>query len=429
MPDIAEMSAEELAGFRQRVQAEYAAFRAQGLRLDMTRGKPAPEQLDLANALLGAPGNDWRSADGADVRNYFGDLRGLPEARAIFTDMLGVPVDRILIGGNSSLALMHDCIVYALLHGLPGGRAPWSKQSEIAFVCPVPGYDRHFALCEGYGIRMIPVPLTGRGPDMSVVERLVANDASIKGIWCVPKYSNPTAEIYAPEVVERLAAMRTAASDFRIFWDNAYAAHHLTATRHELANIAQACARAGNPDRVFIFASTSKVTFAGAGLALFAASRNNLEWFMTQMGRRTIGEDKVNQLRHVRLLRDGAGLIAHMDQHRALLAPKFETVQEVLQARLGGTGLAQWSKPEGGYFVSLDVQDGLAKRVVQLATQAGIAMVSAGRTFPYGQDPRDRNIRLAPSFPSVEEVRQAIEGIALSVLLAGTEAVAAQRAA
>lgn len=429
MPDIAEMSAEELAGFRQRVQAEYAAFRAQGLRLDMTRGKPAPEQLDLANALLGAPGNDWRSADGADVRNYFGDLRGLPEARAIFTDMLGVPVDRILIGGNSSLALMHDCIVYALLHGLPGGRAPWSKQSEIAFVCPVPGYDRHFALCEGYGIRMIPVPLTGRGPDMSVVERLVANDASIKGIWCVPKYSNPTAEIYAPEVVERLAAMRTAASDFRIFWDNAYAAHHLTATRHELANIAQACARAGNPDRVFIFASTSKVTFAGSGLALFAASRNNLEWFMTQMGRRTIGEDKVNQLRHVRLLRDGAGLIAHMDQHRALLAPKFETVQEVLQARLGGTGLAQWSKPEGGYFVSLDVQDGLAKRVVQLATQAGIAMVPAGRTFPYGQDPRDRNIRLAPSFPSVEEVRQSIDGIALSVLLAGTEAAAAQRAA
>ncbi|WP_119422309.1 aminotransferase class I/II-fold pyridoxal phosphate-dependent enzyme [Desertibaculum subflavum] len=429
MPEIVRMSTEELAGFRQRLQTEYDAFRAQGLRLDMTRGKPAPEQLDLATALLGSPGNDWRAADGSDVRNYFGDLRGLPETRAIFADMLGVPVERILIGGNSSLALMHDSIVYALLHGVPGGRGPWSQQGEIAFLCPVPGYDRHFGLCEGYGIRMIPVPLTGRGPDMAVVERLVAQDASIKGIWCVPKYSNPTGEIYAPEVVERLAAMRAAAPDFRIFWDNAYAAHHLTATRHEVANIAQACARAGHPDRVFIFASTSKVTFAGSGLALFAASRNNLDWFMTHMGRRTIGADKVNQLRHARLLRDGAGLLAHMEQHRALLAPKFAAVQQVLQARLGGTGLATWTKPEGGYFVSLDVQDGLAKRVVQLATQAGIAMVPAGRTFPYGQDPRDRNIRLAPSFPSVEEVRQAVEGIALSVLLAGTEAAEQQRAA
>jgi DNA-binding transcriptional MocR family regulator len=428
-PGIAEMPAEALAGYRQRLQAEYDAFRARGLKLDMTRGKPCAEQLDLANALLGQPGNDWRSAEGVDVRNYFGDLRGLPEARAIFADLLGVPAERILIGGNSSLALMHDSIVYALLHGVPGGRGPWSKQGEIAFLCPVPGYDRHFALCEGYGIRMIPVPLTGRGPDMGVVERLVASDPSIKGIWCVPKYSNPTGEIYAPEVVERLAVMHTAAPDFRIFWDNAYAAHHLTETRHEVANIARACAHAGNPDRVFIFASTSKITFAGAGLALFASSRNNLEWFMTHMGRRTIGEDKVNQLRHARLLRDGAGLLAHMDRHRAILAPKFQVVQEVLEARLGGTRLATWSKPEGGYFVSLDVKDGLAKRVVQLATQGGIAMVPAGRTFPYGHDPRDRNIRLAPSFPSVDELRQAVEGIALAVLLAGADAAEQQTAA
>jgi aspartate/methionine/tyrosine aminotransferase len=430
MVDIASLRLDDLDALRRRLAEQHGAFVAQRLSLDMTRGKPAPEQLDLSNALLGILGNGAAiAADGSDCRNYYGDLRGLPEVRALFTNILGAPVGQILVGGNSSLALMHDAIVYALLDGVPGGAAAWSRDGGTAFLCPSPGYDRHFAICEAYGIRMLPVPLTGSGPDMEAVAPLVARDPSIKGMWCVPKYSNPTAEIYAPETVERLAAMPAAAPDFRLFWDNAYAVHHLTPTRHGLANILEACARHGHPNRAFIFASTSKMTFAGAGLALFASSPENMAWLMTHMSRQTIGPDKLNQLRHARFLRDEAGIHALMDAHRALLAPKFARVLAVFEELLGGSGVARWTRPQGGYFVSLDVRPGCARRVVELAKEAGIALVPAGRTFPYGRDPDDSNIRIAPSYPTVAEVGKACEGIALSALLAATEAIAAERAA
>ncbi len=315
---------------------------------------------------------------------------------------------------------MHDTIVTALLHGVPGGARAWSAE-PIAFLCPSPGYDRHFAICEGFGIRMIPVALTGSGPDMDTVERLVAADPSIKGMWCVPKYSNPTGETYSPATVARLAKMPVAAPDFRLFWDNAYAVHHLTETRHELANLLEACARHGHADRAFVYASTSKITFAGAGLAVMATSRANLAWFTKHQARRTIGPDKLNQLRHVKLLQDANGIAALMDRHRRLLAPKFRAVDETLTRLLDGADVATWTKPAGGYFVSFDVTTGSAKRVVQLAADAGIAVVPAGRTFPYGDDPRDANIRLAPSFPSAGEVALAAEGVALATLVAASE--------
>ncbi len=341
---IANLSGYELETSRRRIRAEYDVLRARGLKLDMTRGKPAPEQLDLAEAMLALPGNrDHLTELGEDARNY-GVLQGLPEARALFASLLGVPPSQIVIADNSSLAVMHDCIVWALLKGVPGSAEPWSNP---AFICPVPGYDRHFALCEEYGIRMLPVPMTGHGPDMDAVEAL-ASDPSVKGIWCVPKYSNPSGEVYSPETVRRLAAMRTGAADFRLFWDNAYAVHHLTERRHEIADVLDACAKAGNPDRAFIFASTSKITLAGAGLAFFGSSPANVAWYLARLFKRTIGSDKLNQLRHVRFLRDEAGLARHMDAHRALLAPKFAAVQTALVARLAGTGAATWARPEGG---------------------------------------------------------------------------------
>ena len=428
MSELCRLHTEDLVAFHQRAIERYTAYAKLGLRLDLTRGKPSPEQLDLSNALLELPGRtDHISAEGGDCRNYYGDLRGLPEARALFSGMLGAPVEQCLVGGNSSLALMHDAIVYALLHGVPESRAAWSAEGPIAFLCPSPGYDRHFAICEAYGIRMIPVALTGHGPDMAMVERLVGDDPSIKGMWCVPKYSNPTGEIYSDETVERLASMRTAAPDFRLFWDNAYAVHHLTEKRHDIANIIDACARHGHADRALVFASTSKITFAGAGLALFASSKENLSWFTRHMGRRTIGADKLNQLRHVRMLRDAQGLAALMERHRQLLVPKFRAVDEIFAELLGGTGAASWTKPEGGYFVSLNVAQGCAKRVVDLGRAAGIAMVSAGQTFPYGRDPQDSNIRIAPSFAPVAEVKEAARGVALSVLRAAAEKLLRER--
>jgi len=308
-----------------------------------------------------------------------------------------------------------------VLHGLPGGEA-WGKGTP-AFLCPVPGYDRHFTICDGFGIRMIPVPLTGSGPDMDVVERLVAGDPGIKGIWCIPKYSNPTGEIYSPEVSERLARMKTAAGDFRIFWDNAYAVHHLTATRYEIPNILDLCAAAGHADRAFVFASTSKITFAGGGVAFFAASADNVKWLLSHMERRSIGPDKMNHLRHVRLLKDPAGLMALMDRHAAILKPKFEAVDRIFTELLGGTGVATWTKPAGGYFVSLDVMDGCARRVIELGKNAGITVVPPGATFPQGQDPNDRNIRVAPSFPGLDEVKQAATGLALAARLAAAEKI------
>jgi DNA-binding transcriptional MocR family regulator len=422
MTRLADMKAAELQQFHARVRADYEAFRAKGFKLDMTRGKPSAEQLDLSNALLQLPGNgDWHQADGGDTRNYFGSIQGLPEARALFAGILGAPPEQILIANNSSLALMHDIIVFALLKGMPGGAGPWSKAGP-AFLCPVPGYDRHFAICEAYGIEMIPVPLTGHGPDMDAVERLAA-DPAVKGMWCVPKYSNPTAETYAPEVVERLAAMKTGAPDFRLFWDNAYASHHLTDARPALVNILEACAAAGHPDRAFVFASTSKMTFAGGGLAMCASSPDNIRWLCDRLSKRTIGPDKLNQLRHVRFLEDQAGIDRLMAAHRRLLVPKFAAVEAALTRRLDGTGVAGWTRPQGGYFISVDVMDGCARRVVALAAEAGLALVPAGATFPYGRDPDDRNLRIAPSFPSLKEVETAAEGVAICILLAAAEAL------
>jgi DNA-binding transcriptional MocR family regulator len=425
---VAHLHSQELQSLLTRLRAEYELARAKKLSLDMTRGKPAPEQLDIANELLTLPNGHHVSAAKEDARNY-GNLQGLAEVRALFTNMLGAPAEQIVIANNSSLALMHDTLLWALLKGVAGSTTPWSQTPGTpAFLTPVPGYDRHFAICEDFGIRMIPVPLTGRGPDMDKLEALVA-DPSIKGIWCVPKYSNPTGEVYSDETVRRLASMKTGAADFRIFWDNAYALHHLSANPPQLANILEACAAAGNPDRAFVFASTSKITFAGSGLAFFASSPANVKWFLARAGKQTIGPDKLNQLRHLHFLKNDENLRAHMEGHRALLAPKFEAVIAALEARLGGCGVANWTRPQGGYFISVDVMDGTARRVVDLAREAGVALTPAGATWPHGRDPYDRTLRLAPSYPSLNDVKSASEVIALCILLAATEKHASTPAA
>jgi DNA-binding transcriptional MocR family regulator len=417
---VADLNEQGLRALLAQVRDDYEDFRARGLKLDMTRGKPSPAQLDLANDLLALPGNrDHFTEADEDARNY-GGVQGLAEARALFSSMIGAPADRIVVGDNSSLAMMHNCIVWALLKGVPGSPAPWSQVSSPAFICPVPGYDRHFAICEEYGIAMLPVAMTGQGPDMDAVEALAA-DPAVKGMWCVPKYSNPSGEVYSDETVRRLATMKTGAPDFRLFWDNAYAVHHLTERRHEIADVLALCEKAGNPDRAFAFASTSKVTIAGGGLAFFASSPANVRWYLARAGRRTIGPDKLNQLRHVRFLKDEAGLARHMDAHRALLAPKFDAVIDALEARLGGAGIARWKRPDGGYFISVDVADGTARQVVALARDVGLALTPAGATWPHGRDPDDRNLRLAPSFPPLADVRAASEGIAICILLAAVE--------
>jgi DNA-binding transcriptional MocR family regulator len=423
MTTLAQLNTEDLTAFHSEVRTRYDAFKARGMKLDLTRGKPSAEQLDLSTPLLALPGAEgYRAADGTDARNY-GVLQGLPELRALLAPVFGATKDTVILGDNSSLGLMHDAIVYALLTGTGDGRQPWSRERRVAFLCPVPGYDRHFGICEDFDIEMIPVPLNDDGPEMDVVEKLAGEDVGIKGMWCIPKYSNPTGAVFSAEAIERLAAMPTAAPDFRLFWDNAYAVHHLTVERIEIANIIEACARHGHSNRPFVFGSTSKVTFAGAGVALFASSKENVAWYLKRMGKRTIGPDKVNQLRHVRLLRDQDGLMAQMDRHRAIVAPKFAKVIEVFRRHLESTGVASWTEPTGGFFISLDVLDGCAKEVVRLAKEAGVELTPAGATFPYGKDPRDRNIRIAPTFPDLATIEPAAEGVALSVLLATTSAL------
>ena len=398
----------------------YESFKARGLSLDLTRGKPASAQLALSAGLVTSVGAADTTAEGkVDIRNY-GGLQGLVEARRLFEGLMGAPADQIVIGNNSSLALMHDTVVYALLKGTTAG-GPWAAQDGVTFLCPVPGYDRHFTICETYGIRMVPVPLHDDGPDMDEVERLVAGDASIKGIWTVPKYSNPTGAVYSDAVVERLASMQTAAPDFRIFWDNAYSVHHLTETPVEIADILAACARHGHPDRAFVFASTSKITLAGAGLALFASSPANVKWLLARMTARTIGPDKINQLRHVRFLRNAAGIGDLMARHRTIIAPKFQAVLDTFAAELDGVAGVRWTRPKGGYFIALDVPEGTARQVVALAKAAGIALTPAGSTHPYGKDPDDRVIRIAPTFPELAEVVTAAEGVAVCVRLASAE--------
>ena len=428
MSTLETLSLNDLAAFRDQVQSRYDAFKQRHLKLDLTRGKPSSEQLDLSNGLLALPGEaDYRAADATDTRNY-GVPQGLPELRALLAPLFGVSADQVVLGNNSSLALMHDAIVYSLLKGTVGSARPWSKEARVAFLCPVPGYDRHFAICQEFGIEMIPVDLGPGGPDMDAVERLVREDAGIKGMWCMPKYSNPTGAVYSAATIERLAAMPTAAPDFRIFWDNAYAVHHLTPERIEIPSLVEACTRHGHPNRTFVFGSTSKITFAGAGVGLFASSAENVGWYLGRIGKRTIGSDKINQLRHLRFFRDTEGLLALMDRHRAIVAPKFASVIETLERHLAGTGVASWAAPKGGYFISLDVLDGCAKDVVRLSTEAGVALTPAGATYPFGRDPRDRNIRIAPTFPDLATVATAAEGVALSVLLSTSTALLRQPA-
>jgi len=395
---------------REQLDKRYNEIKARGLSLDMTRGKPCGPQLDLSSGLLDCLGRDFKAADGTDCRNY-GVLDGLPEAKKLFAEFLEVTPAEIIVAGNSSLALMHDSVAQAVLRGVPGGSQPWHGAK---FLCPSPGYDRHFAVCEHLGIEMINVRMTEEGPDMDEVERLTSGDESIKGIWCVPKYSNPTGVVFSDAVVDRLARMK-AAPDFRVFWDNAYTVHHLTDRPRPLKNLLSACKEAGNADRVLIFGSTSKVSFAGAGVAMMAGSEANVAYTKQNMSLQTIGPDKVNQLRHVRFFRDMAGIEAHMKKHAAILKPKFDAVTAILDREIGDSGAATWTRPAGGYFISVDTKDGCAKAVVKMAAEAGAKLTSAGATFPHGKDPRDRNIRIAPSMPSQAEIEQAMELVAICI--------------
>ncbi|MFP3465655.1 aminotransferase class I/II-fold pyridoxal phosphate-dependent enzyme [Leifsonia sp. SIMBA_070] len=415
---LADLDAASLREAHASFARAYDELKAAGLSLDITRGKPSAEQLDLSNDLLHLPDGAFRDAAGTDLRNY-GGPNGLPGLRAIFSDALRVPVAQLLALGNSSLTVMHDTIAQALLHGVPGGELPWANQS-ISFLAPVPGYDRHFTILERFGIRMIPVPMNENGPDIEAVASLLAADDSIKGMWCVPVYSNPTGAVYSEEVVRALVSL-PAAPDFRLFWDNAYVVHHLSDDRPEPIDVLALAAEAGNPDRPLIFASTSKVTYPGAGVAFFGASEANVAWFQHNSAAQSIGPDKINQLRHVQLLKDADGLVAHMEKHRAILEPKFAAVDAVFGERLLPWAAGAWNAPKGGYFVSLDVVDGSARRAIQLAKEAGIAVTPAGSTFPYGDDPRDANIRIAPTFPPLGELTTALDGLCTAILLAAAE--------
>lgn len=412
-----------LAAQHQDYQRDYAALQAKGLVLDLTRGKPAPEQLDLSNALLGLPGaDDFRDGDGTDTRNY-GGQHGLPELRAVFGELLGIAVPNLIAGNNASLEMMHDAVVFSLLHGGADSARPWGQEPVVKFLCPVPGYDRHFAITETLGIEMIPIPMNEDGPDVDLIEELVAVDPAIKGMWCVPVFANPTGVTYSWETVRRLVQMRTAASDFRLFWDNAYAVHTLTTDFPYQIDVLGLAAAAGNPNRPYVFASTSKITFAGAGVSFFGGSLGNIAWYLQYAGKKSIGPDKVNQLRHLRFFGDADGVRLQMRRHQQLLAPKFALTLEILNERLGDAKIASWTDPAGGYFVSLDVLPGTARRTVALARDAGIAVTEAGASFPYRKDPDDTNIRIAPTFPSLPDLRDAVDGLATCALLAATESL------
>lgn len=418
---LSDLSADELGRLESELASEYESLAGRGLSLDLTRGKPAPEQLDLSERLLALPGEGDHTAGATDVRNYGGGA-GLPGLREVFADLLGVDAGRIIAQDNASLSIMYDLLAFSMLFGTPDSDRPWKDEPKLRWLCPVPGYDRHFGITEAMGIEMIPVPLGQNGPDMDEVERLVAEDPSIKGMWCVPIFSNPTGAVYDDHTVSRLARMATAAPDFRIIWDNAYVVHTLTEDFPKVADVDTVAADAGHPNRFLQVCSTSKITFAGAGVSFLSASKENLDWYLGHTGVRSIGPNKVNQLAHLRFFGDAEGVRSHMQRHREVIAPKFEAAAEVLTRRLGEYGIAEWTRPEGGYFIDLEVVDGTATETVRLAKEAGVALTPAGSAYPYGQDPDDRHIRLAPTLPPRDEVESAMDVVGLCALLAACRA-------
>ncbi len=420
MSTYATMEKAQLSEEYKKLSEAYAAYKARGLSLNMARGKPGSEQISLSNGMFGVvtPETNFTTEDCPDIRNY-GNLYGIIEARRLFASILDVDPENVFVGGNSSLNLMFDTMACLMRQG--AGGKPWNKQGKLKFLCPSPGYDRHFGITEYFGIEMIPVPMTPTGPDMDVVEKLVKEDSAIKGIWCVPKYSNPQGITYSDETVRRFANLEPAANDFRIMWDNAYIIHDITDTPDKLLNIFDELKKTGKEDMVFEFCSTSKITFPGSGVAAVAASKSNLKLINDRYTYTTIGFDKINMLRHVLFFKDLDGVMAHMKKHRAVLEPRFKIVTEMLDKELSGLDVASWCKPNGGYFVSVDVEEGCAKKVVALCKEAGVVLTNAGATFPYGNDPKDSNIRIAPSYPPVEELQIAMEIFCISVKLASIE--------
>lgn len=423
MKNYTQMTPAERSAELARQHAIYQSLCAKELQLDMSRGKPDSEQLDLSEGMLTVLNSAKKcKTGGSDCRNY-GILDGIPGAKELLAGMLEVPAENIIVCGNSSLNIMYDTVARCLLYGTSPDSTPWCRQGTVKFLCPVPGYDRHFAICQSLGIEMINIPMTADGPDMDMIESLTASDPQIKGIWCVPKYSNPGGVTYSDETVRRFARLKPAADDFRIFWDNAYAVHDLYDEGDHLLNIVEEAIAAGNPDIVYEFTSTSKISFPGSGISCIAASTKNLNYIRSIMTVQTIGHDKLNMLRHVLFFKDAAGIRAQMKKHAAILRPKFEAILEAFESDLAPCGIAEWSNPRGGYFISLDLTTGSARRAWELATECGVTLTGVGATYPYGKDPHDANLRIAPSYPPLDELKQAVEVLICCVKIAALEAL------